>query len=648
MDRHEPVIRPRSEHSISRRDIDPDALKVLYRLIRRGHVAYLVGGGVRDLLLGRKPKDFDISTDARPQELKKLFRNCFLIGRRFRLAHIKYGDKVIETSTFRCQPQSNGEEELLQTDDNTFGTAEEDAMRRDFTINGLFYDVETFSVLDYVGGLHDLDARVVRCIGDPVIRFKEDPVRMLRAIRFASRLDFSIHPDTFAALKECRQEISKASAPRLLEEIFRLYAYGSSAAAFRLLHETGFLEILMPEVDAFIRAGGEEERMLWEYLGALDRGDFVLPQASNALMFGALFLPVILQKSGKGDSAVTLRSLLEGYEAAAVPFLERINAPRRLRDRLMRIISMQHRFFTRGKKSFSKARFAGQEWFAEALALYEIHLTAGNKDFARADEWRALWEDMVNDTEGVTHEEPGEDGEAGEVVGQAGAQEKTGRRRNRRGGRRRNRRNRDSVHGAQGAGEAGGGASPAPGMHPAGLEDDSDDGFADFAGGDAPIGRQDVPAGADNVAAGHATAAGEGGVGSSERKKRRRRRKKKKNGASGGPDGAAAADGAPGAAGLDVSPVAKTGGTPHNQRRIEVADSTAEHDGGSDAQTPQADKPVSGFEVMKESRKEKFRNKKKKPRGRDRDKQILHDNRPSDAGPTYDAGSLAPHWLDEI
>lgn len=643
MDRHEPVIRPRSEHSISRRDIDPDALKVLYRLIRRGHVAYLVGGGVRDLLLGRLPKDFDISTDARPQELKKLFRNCFLIGRRFRLAHIKYGDKVIETSTFRCQPQNNGEEELLQTDDNTFGNAEEDALRRDFTINGLFYDVETFSVLDYVGGLRDLDARVVRCIGDPAIRFKEDPVRMLRAIRFASRLGFSIHPDTFAALKECRQEISKASVPRLLEEIFRLYAYGSSAAAFRLLHETGFLEILMPEVDAFIRTGGEEERMLWEYLGALDRGDFVLPQASTALMFGALFLPVILQKCGKGDSAVTLRSLLEGYAAAAEPFLERINAPRRLRDRLMRIISMQHRFFTRGKKSFSKARFAGQEWFAEALALYEIHLTAGNKDFARADEWRALWEDMVNDTEGVAPEEPGAGGEV-----QTGVPEKSGRRRNRRGGRRRNRKNRDSLPDAEAVEGAGGGAIPTSGGLPAALDADADDGFEDFAGGDEPVGQGGVPGGASNVAAGNGSAAGEVGEGSGERKKRRRRRKKKKSGAVIGPDGTAVAGGAPEAAALDVSFAAKTGGTPHNQRRIEVEDASAGQGGEAEDEVSLTDKPVSGFEVMKEARKDKFRNKKKKPRGRDRDKQILHDSRPSDAGPTYDAGSLAPHWLDEI
>src|SRR3712207_1368501 len=199
----EPTIVPRSSHAISRRQIDADALKVLYRLHEHNYVAYLVGGSVRDLLLGRRPKDFDIGTSAHPYQVKRLFKNCWIIGRRFRLAHVRFGAKTIEVATFRRQVSqqelaaveeiepvplgdaADGDEQRdrLVHRDNTFGTPEEDAFRRDFTINALFYDIGTFSIIDYVGGLRDLDQRVIRCIGDPHVRFLEDPVRMLRAVR---------------------------------------------------------------------------------------------------------------------------------------------------------------------------------------------------------------------------------------------------------------------------------------------------------------------------------------------------------------------------------------------------------------------------------------------------------------------------------
>src|SRR5438309_11499125 len=205
----EPRIVPRAAHPISRRDIDPDALKVLYRLRQGEHAAYLVGGSVRDLLLGRRPKDFDIGTAAHPYQVKKLFRNCWIIGRRFRLAHVKFGQKVIEVATFRRQvaageevvqdgvpapDPSTPEGERLIHHDNTFGTPEEDAFRRDFTINALVYDLADFSIIDFVGGLDDLDAKVLRSIGDPEVRIHEDPVRMLRAVALASRLGFTIDP----------------------------------------------------------------------------------------------------------------------------------------------------------------------------------------------------------------------------------------------------------------------------------------------------------------------------------------------------------------------------------------------------------------------------------------------------------------------
>src|SRR5712692_6858441 len=227
----EPRIVPRAEHAISRRDIDPDALKVLYRLRQFDHVACLVGGSVRDLLLGRPPKDFDIGTSAHPYQVKKLFRNCWIIGRRFRLAHVKFGQKVIEVATFRRQvgvgeevvqdgvpapdPTTPEGEHLIHRD-NTFGTPEEDAFRRDFTINALFYDISTFSVIDYVGGLEDLQAGIVRTIGEPEIRLREDPVRMLRAVALAARLDFTIDPPVLDAIRTHRHDIARSSAPRLL------------------------------------------------------------------------------------------------------------------------------------------------------------------------------------------------------------------------------------------------------------------------------------------------------------------------------------------------------------------------------------------------------------------------------------------------
>src|SRR3981081_1268566 len=213
----EPTVVARSEHSISRRDIDPDALKVLYRLHEHNYAAYLVGGSVRDLLLGRRPKDFDIGTSAHPHQVKKLFRNCWIIGRRFRLCHVRFGpNKVIEGPTFRRQGQpceeivpeaasppagpGNDDAHVIHRD-NTFGTPEEDAFRRDFTINALAYDIATFSIIDYVGGLDDLRAGIVRSIGDPDVRLNEDPVRMLRAIGIAARLDFSIEPSLLRAIR---------------------------------------------------------------------------------------------------------------------------------------------------------------------------------------------------------------------------------------------------------------------------------------------------------------------------------------------------------------------------------------------------------------------------------------------------------------
>src|SRR3954464_3527773 len=276
----EPTIVPRSQHTLSRRDVDSDALKVLYRLHEHNYIAYLVGGSVRDLLLQRRPKDFDIGTSAHPHQVKKLFRNCWIIGRRFRLAHVKYGNKTIEVATFRQNvaasefaaepeaginagaetplieaaseggrtPRRRAEDHLIERD-NTYGTPEEDAFRRDFTVNALFYDIGTFSIIDYVGGLEDLNSRLIRCIGDPDVRFLEDPVRMLRAVVLSARLEFTIDAPILDSIEIHKHESARTAPARLLEEYCKILRSGHASDAFTQLRTTGLLKAITPELD---------------------------------------------------------------------------------------------------------------------------------------------------------------------------------------------------------------------------------------------------------------------------------------------------------------------------------------------------------------------------------------------------------------
>ena len=308
----EPIVVPRADHKISRQDIDPDALKVLYRLHNNRHAAYLVGGSVRDLLLGRRPKDFDIGTDAHPHQIKRLFRNCWIIGRRFRLAHVKFGQKTIEVATFR-QNVPDPPPDLPPADaavlvaaaappdappdartgmihrDNTFGTPEEDAFRRDFTVNGLFYDIATFSVIDYVGGLGDLERRVIRSIGDPHVRFVEDPVRMMRAAVFAARLGFDMDEFVLEAIAQHRALILKASPARLLEEYFKILRSGCAEASFRALGRVRLLELITPDLQSPPNA-------FWESLERLDRYRQQFPSApadlTNTVLAGSMLIPL--------------------------------------------------------------------------------------------------------------------------------------------------------------------------------------------------------------------------------------------------------------------------------------------------------------------------------------------------------------------
>lgn len=251
----EPVRYNRDQHSISRRDIDADALKIMYRLLRNDCKAFLVGGGVRDLLLNKRPKDFDIATDATPRRIKSIFRNSRIIGRRFKLVHVYFpGNKIIEVSTFRDVSElvddevNEDSDSIKQISDNKYGSEMTDALRRDITINGLFYDLSTFSIIDYVGGVPDLQARIIRVIGDPDVRFKEDPVRMIRAVRHAAKADFNIEQSCWNSILKNKRLILQSPSMRVYEELKKDLCSGHLLKIFRLLSNSGLLELLLPEI----------------------------------------------------------------------------------------------------------------------------------------------------------------------------------------------------------------------------------------------------------------------------------------------------------------------------------------------------------------------------------------------------------------
>ena len=244
----EPLIVGRDKHNLSRSNIDEDAIKVLYRLLRHGYQAFLVGGGVRDLLIEKQPKDFDISTSAKPEEVRALFRNSRIIGRRFKINHVYFrGNKIIEVSTFRMPAESPEDpDDVTLRSDNTYGDPQTDAVRRDLTINGLFYDISTFSVIDYVGGMQDLEERVIRIIGEPEVRIQEDPVRMMRAIRHAARTGFTIDSATYNAICKLKALIRLCPSARIYDEFLKELRHGSTLASFRLMDDTGLLAYLLP------------------------------------------------------------------------------------------------------------------------------------------------------------------------------------------------------------------------------------------------------------------------------------------------------------------------------------------------------------------------------------------------------------------
>lgn len=386
-----PTVIDRSDHPISRRSIPENVLKVLYRLHRSGYRAYLCGGSVRDLLMDREPKDFDVATDAHPMEVRRLFRNSRIIGRRFRLVHIIFQDQTVEVATFRREPErTEGSEEYLITDDNTFGSPLQDARRRDFTINALFYNIADFSVIDYVGGIEDLDGKRVRVIGDPDVRFREDPVRMMRAIEFAARLGFEIDPATYGAILTHKNEILKASPPRVSEEILELLRRGWSEDAIRLMVQTGLLDPLLPEVYRAIAA--DRSPYFWKMLEVLDRTVEAGRKVSDAVSLSVLFLPWIIdeleREESTRESRMRIGEVIVFIRDSIQPLCTRMALAAGTRHQIEQTLETLWRLLEPPTERRAMIRFVLREPFNDALALLELYALSSGKYVEQFKQWR--------------------------------------------------------------------------------------------------------------------------------------------------------------------------------------------------------------------------------------------------------------------
>jgi poly(A) polymerase len=400
-------LKKQKKNQIQRNNLDQNAVSIVRRLSRAGFTAYLVGGCVRDILLDRTPKDFDIATDASPRQIRKLFRNAFIIGRRFKLALIRFGNKHIEVSTFRRSPLPDDDADndkigaLYVYKDNLFGTPEEDAKRRDFTVNALFYDINASKIIDYTGGMRDLEKKLLRSIGDPNVRFREDPVRMLRAVLLSARLGFTIHSESTKAITRYRSEINQASKPRLFEEIMRLFTYNKSEEAFRLLWSTKLMNELLPEVDSFINHTGKKKSVFWNYLCALDSVELEedepnSPINNTSLRLATLLAPLFLYEISRKDIQE-----LKNAEEISENLVDTVivhpyssgswRIPRQIcKDTSVLLASL---LFYRDE-NIRQERYYRRHWFNTALYMWKIHAMA--TDDKSASDLIQSWEDGYN------------------------------------------------------------------------------------------------------------------------------------------------------------------------------------------------------------------------------------------------------------
>lgn len=392
VERDEPRVLARPEHPVSRSGMSSAAIKVLYRLHRSGYTSFLVGGAVRDLMLGGSPKDFDVATNARPQEIRKLFRNSRIIGRRFRLVHILFRGEIVEVATFRASSEApegpddweEAEAEAAEVeaepprrpapvDRARYGSPAEDAWRRDFTINGLFYNIADFSVIDHVGGLDDLEGKVIRTIGEPEQRFREDSVRMMRALEYGARLGFEIDPATREAITECREEISEASPARLAYELFETLRSGTSAKIYSSWRSAGLFDLAYPGV-----AGNSDDDI--KVLSEVDRAVARKINPSDATLIGSFFLHPLyrefaeLTREGRRlDNVEMLRRISEMLETASTN-LRLSNHTNHLVQQGLFTLTKMHRSPERGRQVLKLVR---QEYFGVASDLHAIAASAG-------------------------------------------------------------------------------------------------------------------------------------------------------------------------------------------------------------------------------------------------------------------------------
>ena len=422
----DPVVISRDQHTLSRANISPNALKVLYRLKAAGYEAHLVGGGVRDLLLGREPKDFDVATDARPEDVREVFRNCRLIGRRFRLAHVHFGREIIEVATFRAG-QAAEETDNHQTDegmllrDNIYGNIEQDALRRDFTVNALYYNIADFSIIDYAGGVEDLRQGVLRLLGDPETRYREDPVRMLRAVRFAAKLGFRVAAETEAPIGDLAPLLADVPPARLFEEVLKLFLGGTAVGSFEKMRQYGLFAQLFPQTERCL-SELDHEFPLTLVLRGLENTDNRIREdkpVTPAFLFAVLLWEPVRQIAERleADGMLPYQAIQQGAAEVVALQLDRVSLPRRFGTPMQEIWALQARLSnTRGKRP---KRLLAHPRFRAAYDFLLLRAAAGEVDPALADWWTAR---------------QAEDGET-----PAAASPEPQARRSRRGGRRRRR-----------------------------------------------------------------------------------------------------------------------------------------------------------------------------------------------------------------
>ncbi|WP_258076529.1 polynucleotide adenylyltransferase PcnB [Methylobacter tundripaludum] len=384
----------RAEHNISRSQISENALKVLYRLQKEGFDAYLVGGCVRDLLLGREPKDFDVVTNADPDQVRKVFRNCRLIGRRFRLAHVHFGREIIEVATFRGAGEEQNDKQVLNKEgrllrDNVYGTIEEDVWRRDFTVNALYYNIKDFSVVDYVGGMADHKAGMLRLIGDPEMRFREDPVRMLRAVRFAVKLGFKLDPECEKAIHNDVQLLADIPSARLYDEAIKLFLSGYALQTFEVLRHYGLFQVLFPATENSLAV--EEDgfpRLL--LIKALENSDNRIAEGKTVtayfLLAAFLWEPVrILAKAKMAQGEIEVIAYQDAASEVIARQIRSTALPRHISMAMREVWSLQPKFNARiGSKP---SRLIGHPRFRAGYDFLLLRAETGGVDPELAEWW---------------------------------------------------------------------------------------------------------------------------------------------------------------------------------------------------------------------------------------------------------------------